>query len=183
MLILIYLSACTNNNSIPKPREYFRISFPEKEYQSFNENYPYSFDYPVYAKISKDSDANTEPYWINMNMPAYKATIHISYKEVNNDVGKFIEDSHILAYKHVVKADAINEAIFANDSLSVFCKLYSIEGNAATPMQFHITDSVNHFLRGSLYFNVPPNKDSLAPAIDFLIEDVIYLMETFKWKN
>ncbi len=180
---MIIFSACTEDKPMPKPREYYRVSFPEKEYQQFLEDYPYSFEYPTYAVIIPDTDNNSELFWINMQFPDYNATIHISYKKVNNDVGQFIEDSHTLAYKHVVKADAINEAIFMDDSLKTFCKLYSIEGNAATPMQFHITDSVNHFLRGSLYFNVSPNKDSLTPSIDFLIEDVIHIMETFEWKS
>jgi len=183
ILISIILSACTDNTPMPKPREYYRVNFPEKEYLRFSEDYPYSFEYPTYAQVIADTDDNSEPYWVNIEFPAYKAAIHISYKKVNNNVGDYIEDSHTLAYKHAIKADAINEAIFINDTLRTFCKLYSIEGNAATPMQFHITDSVSNFLRGSLYFKVSPNRDSLAPSIDFLIEDVIHLMETFEWKN
>jgi len=183
ILIFILLSACTETPPTPKPREYYRVNFPDKKYQLFSEDYPYSFEYPTYAQVVPDTDDYSEPYWINLEFPAYNASIHISYKKVNNDIGQFIEDSHTLAYKHAIKADAINEAIFINDTLRTYCKIYSIEGNAATPMQFHITDSVSNFLRGSLYFKVSPNRDSLAPSIDYLIEDVIHLMETFEWKN
>jgi gliding motility-associated lipoprotein GldD len=60
--------------------------------------------------------------------------------------------------------------------------LYNIKGNTASSVQFYLTDSVNHFLRGSLYFDVKPNKDSLAPVINFIRGDIEHFMESFSWK-
>ena len=65
---------------------------------------------------------------------------------------------------------------------SVYGVLYEIKGNAASSVQFYATDSTKHFLRGALYFNTVPNKDSLAPAIQFVEEDIIHLIETLSWK-
>ena len=93
-----------------------------------------------------------------------------------------MEDSRKLAYKHSIKADAIGERFFQNDEHHVYGILYEIKGNAASPLQFAITDSTRHFLRGALYFNSIPNKDSLAPVIDFIKEDMMQLMETVSWK-
>lgn len=181
-IIIILISSC-KENPIPKPRAYFRISFPEKEYQQYESDCPYTFKYPVYSTITLDKNQLSEPCWININFPQYKATIHLTYKKIENDnLQELFEDSHTLVYKHVVKADAINDVLYINDSLKVYATVFNIEGNAASPLQFHATDSVNHFLRGSLYFRVTPNKDSLAPSINFIKEDIRYLIESLEWK-
>ncbi|MCR5455573.1 MAG: hypothetical protein K6F33_11355, partial [Bacteroidales bacterium] len=64
----------------------------------------------------------------------------------------------------------------------VYGLLYGIKGNVASPLQFYITDSTRHFLRGSLYFNCSPNKDSLAPSVEFVRQDIERLFETLIWK-
>ncbi|HNZ71643.1 MAG TPA: gliding motility lipoprotein GldD, partial [Prolixibacteraceae bacterium] len=64
----------------------------------------------------------------------------------------------------------------------VYGTVYSIKGNAASPMQFYLTDSVEHFLRGSMYISEIPNYDSLQPVINFLEADMIRLIETLSWK-
>ncbi|MDE5612858.1 MAG: gliding motility lipoprotein GldD, partial [Odoribacter sp.] len=59
---------------------------------------------------------------------------------------------------------------------------YFIEGNTASSTQFYVTDSVKHFLRGALYFKQHPDKDSLAPVIHYLRQDIVNLMETVRFK-
>jgi len=179
--ISIFITSCTKNGN-PKPREYFRITMPLKTYQDYNTDCPYFFRYPNYANILPDKDANTEPCWININLPTFKAKIYISYKTIDNNIEKLTEDSRTLAYKHNIKADAINEILIENNEAKVYGIYYQIKGNAASPAQFYLTDSIKHFLRGSLYFDVNPNKDSLAPAIDFLVSDIDTLINSFYWK-
>jgi hypothetical protein len=53
----------------------------------------------------------------------------------------------------------------------------------ASSVQFYATDSLRHFLRGSLYFFTTPNVDSLAPSIAFLTRDIEYLMQTIEWEK
>ncbi len=167
----------------PKPRGYFRIDLPQKNYQLFDSVCPYSFEYPVYSRIEADIDLNTEPCWINIFYPAYNANIHISYKKIYNNLDEMIEDAHTLAYKHTIKADAINEEMFQNPEEKVFGILYDIQGDAASSTQFWLTDSTNHYLRGALYFMVEPAEDSLAPVIAFIKDDIIHLIETMSWKE
>ncbi|MCK5169644.1 MAG: gliding motility lipoprotein GldD, partial [Bacteroidales bacterium] len=114
--------------------------------------------------------------------PDLNGKIHISYKTIDNNLNQILEDTRKLVYKHTIKADAINEKMFIKPEKKVYGILYEIEGNAASPMQFFLTDSINHYLRGALYFNVEPNKDSLAPVLDFVREDIIVLIESFEWK-
>ncbi len=181
VLMVMSLASCTDSYT-PLPRGYFRIGLPEKKYRVFDSTLPYRFNYPEYSKVVADADAPSEPYWVNIVFPKFNSTIHISYKTLNNNIDAVMEDSRKLAYKHSIKADAIGERFFQNDEHHVYGILYEIKGNAASPLQFAITDSTRHFLRGALYFNSIPNKDSLAPVIDFIKEDMMQLMETVSWK-
>jgi gliding motility-associated lipoprotein GldD len=181
LLLVLLLLACQQSNT-PKPRGYLRIDFPAKEYVLFDSVCPYAFEYPTYGKIVPDTDYNTEPCWINIEFPDFDGKIHISYKDVNQNLNDFIEDSRTLTYKHTIKADAIKETVYTNPERAVYGILYDIKGNAASSLQFYLTDSNAHFVRGSLYFNVQPDQDSLAPVISFFREDIIHLVESFAWK-
>lgn len=184
---VLVLLACKEKYT-PKPRQFFRIDFPEKTYQPLPPGFPYQFDIPGYSKIVADDDNPDQPNWINISVPANKAELHISYYNIKNQatpgrvlLNKFMEDTRTLAYKHSQKADAIQEQVFMNPANNVFGLIYKIEGNAASPMQFFLTDSTNHFLRGALYIRDVPNIDSLKPVIDFLEADIVRLIETTTW--
>jgi gliding motility-associated lipoprotein GldD len=172
----------------PKPRSYFRIDFPEKSYHPISEIYPYRFEIPDYSFIEQDPNNPSKPYWTNIEVPANKAEIHLSYYTLtDNQDGKKIhlnelmEETRTLAYKHSIKADAITEQVFVNEREKVYGLIFRIEGNAASPLQFFLTDSTTHFLRGALYIRDVPNIDSLKPVIDFLEPDVIRIIETTSW--
>jgi gliding motility-associated lipoprotein GldD len=160
-----------------------RIDLPDKVYQLYDSVCPFSFEYPVYGIIKADTSRIAEPCWINLEFHRFGAKIHISYKPVNKNLNTYTEDSRTLTYKHTVKADAISETLYSDEEERVFGILYEIKGDAASSVQFYVTDSTEHFLRGSLYFNVQPNADSLAPVINFFRDDIIHLIETLKWKN
>jgi len=169
---------------VPKPRGFFRIEFQKKSYHILQSStFPYRFEIPDYAKVVPDEDRQAEPYWINLTIPKHKAEVHISYKKVENNLGKLIESSRKLAYDHSFKADAIDERIFINAEKRVFGTIYRLEGNTASSLQFYLTDSTKNFLRGALYIREVPNIDSIRPVIDFLIPDVIRLIETTEWVN
>ncbi|TFH38846.1 MAG: gliding motility lipoprotein GldD [Bacteroidia bacterium] len=177
---VIFVVSC-NSSGAPRPRGHFRIDLPEKLYIVYDSICPFTFEYPAYGVIVTDPGA-TEPCWFNIEFPRYRGKIHLSYKEVNGNIGLLIEDAHKLAYKHTVKAEAIEENYWENREKNVFGTVYLIQGNAASSIQFYLTDSVSNYLRGSLYFEVQPDKDSLAPVIDFFREDVIHLVESLEWK-
>lgn len=188
LLFSLLLSGCREHHT-PKPRGYFRIDFPDKTYSILKGNYPYSFEVPDYSVIQKDDKNPDQPYWINVAVPANKAYLHISFYNLKNKkktthqlLYELMEETRSLAYKHTIKADAIDEQIFVNRKAKVYGTIYNIKGNAASPMQFFLTDSTSHFLRGALYIREVPDVDSLRPVIDFLEPDVIRLIETTNWK-
>lgn len=188
MLAVFSFFSC-REASVPKPIGYFRIDLQPKKYNVFNENgqtknLPLKFEYPVYGNISYEVDDKSEPGWFNIEFPAYKARIYLTYKDVGNDLEGLIEQTYTMNVKnHIAKADAINEQIIDDLKNRKYGILYDLKGNTASAVQFYVTDSVKHYLRGSLYFESEPNADSLAPVTDFLREDVIHLIETLKWKE
>ena len=183
LLFLILLSSCDNKQYQPKPRGYFRIDFPEKEYVRLDSMSYYSFEYPTYTTITPDYHSLQEKEWINVEYPSHKGTIHISYKTVNDNLDAYLEDSYYMMTKHISRAMGIRDSVIINPERDVYGLVYFLEGEGvASPMQFYLTDSVSHFMRGSLYFNVKTNNDSLAPVIDFIIDDVRHLIETVEWK-
>jgi gliding motility-associated lipoprotein GldD len=122
--------------------------------------------------------------WFNIDFPHYGARIYLTYKAINNDFEGLMEQTYKMNVKnHISRADAINEQILNNPGNKVYGTLYDLKGKTATAVQFYATDSINHYLRGSLYFNAEPNADSLAPVIDFFRKDIIHLVESLEWKK
>ncbi len=183
IFIVIGFSSCNNEEYTPKPRAYFRIDLPQKSYQSFDTVFPYSFEYPTYALIRRDNKSNAEKYWINIHFPEYKATIHLTYKPIKNNLDSLIESSRKFVDKHINKASSIKEKAYDNPENQIYSIVYNIKGNeVASPYQFFVTDKNKHFLRGALYFNMQPKNDSLAPVVEFIEKDIDHLISTLKWK-
>lgn len=168
----------------PKPKGYMRIALPEKSYSAIETDCPYTFETADYSEFIPDERVSAEPCWFDISYPQFKAKLHFSYKPINGDLPKFLEDSRALTNKHISQASNIDESVIIKDDTKVYGTIYMVEGSrAASTIQFHLTDSADHFLRGALYFNVAPNNDSLAPVIEFLEEDVLHLIETLEWKS
>lgn len=181
LLLLAVVTGCDESYT-PKPKGYFRIELPEKKYTVYDPaGCMYAFDLPQYAQVLPYNDSVAEPCWKYIRFPRYNAEIFLSYKKVENNVSTFIEDAHTLAFKHSVKADVIDETLIETPN-RVYGIIYDIGGNAASPVQFYMTDSTSHFVRGALYFNHPPQPDSLAPVVGFLREDIIRMVSTTRWK-
>lgn len=83
--------------------------------------------------------------------------------------------------EHHIKADYIEELPYSKEN-RVFGMIFNLEGAAASSFQFYLTDSSQHFIRGSLYFNTQIRPDSLAPFYEFIKLDIIHLVNTFEWE-
>lgn len=184
-VLLSLLLSCNSDYTI-KPKGYYRIDFPQHEYKLFEQaGYPYSFEYPLYAKVTRDTslfEDNDTPYWINIEFPGYGGKIYISYKQVGNtDISKLVNDAFTMTYKHSSKATGIQDS-FMRTEKGITGVWFNVAGNAATAKQFFVTDSTRHFLRGALYFDSTPNEDSLRVVNDFLQVDMKHLINTLQWK-
>lgn len=186
VILSLLLSACGGNHDYsPKPRGYFRIEFPVKAYQTYNGGCPFTFDYPRYAKVEKDSLRGAKPCWLNIQYPQFNGTIHVSYEDITSPkvFNELVEDAHLFAFKHTVKASSIDEGMIAYPDKKMYGIYYTIEGNAASSAQFFLTDSTRHYLRAALYFRSEPRIDSIQPVLNFVKKDMDVMIKTMKWKE
>jgi gliding motility-associated lipoprotein GldD len=170
-------------NPVPRKKTYFRIDLPEKKYTQYESQCPVSFEAPNYAKIENvPAEEGETGCWFNLFVPRLRATVYCSYFPVENNLEKHISKAYDFTLMHEVKATAIRRTQIRIDSTKMYGIIYDLEGEAASQLQFFVTDSVNHFLRGVLYFRNKPNADSLAPCLNFMREDVVHMIETMRWK-
>lgn len=183
---VIALLACNSDYTL-KQRGYYKITFPEHRYQTYDQpGIPYSFEYPVYANIIRDTtffEAKPENnYWINIDFPQFYGKIYISYKQIRkNNFDSLVADAFKMTYKHTSKATEIRDSLMKTP-LGFSGVFFQVGGNAATAKQFFVTDSVKSFVRGALYFDASPNSDSLAVVNNFLEEDMKHLINTLRLK-
>ncbi|HVV54343.1 MAG TPA: hypothetical protein VHC47_03405 [Mucilaginibacter sp.] len=184
--------ACSHDHDYsPKPRGFFRIYYPKKEYRLFDSIYPFTFIYPKYAYIEKDMHPLPDEkllnmkYLFNMQFPQFNGTLHLSYESITSKqvFDELIEDARTFAFKHTVKATAIDQGIIRNPEHKIYGIYYTIDGNAASSLQFFVTDSVKNYLRGALYFNTVPRLDSIQPVLNFVKKDIDTMIKTFRWKG
>jgi gliding motility-associated lipoprotein GldD len=185
--VAMLLFSCNSAYTFKK-RGYFKIDFPEKTYKLFNQaGYPYTFEYPGYAKVTKDStffEAKPEnDWWLNIDLPLFAGRIYISYKDIGkNKLDSLVNDAFTMSYKqHTYKASGIEPQPFVTSN-NISGVYFTLSGNTATANQFFLTDSTKHFLRGALYFYATPNEDSLSVVNDFVKKDLEHLINTLKWK-
>ncbi len=177
LLLFVVVVSC-KNDVLPKPSSQLRLDYPVAEYAAFSNHCPFEFEMNNDAIIKEDKNCG-----FTIEYPKMKATIYITYKTVNNDVNALLRDAQSLTYKrHTQKADEITEQPFINSERKVYGMFYDVTGNAATNSLFYATDSVKHFVTGSVYFYAKPNFDSILPAESFVKNDMKRLLETIKWK-
>lgn len=187
-LVAVLYSAC-NADYTPKQRAYPRVVLPpQHSYQSYQSgSCPFTFEYPTYAQMVRDTvffnEPTENPCWMDINLPSLNAALHLSYKQINgrNTLAKLAEDAHTMNSKHIIRADFIEDSLFRT-SKGIEGIYYQVGGNAASPIQFVLTDTIQHFVWASLYFNNTPNADSVAPVLQFVQKDIQHLMDTFEWK-
>jgi len=182
-IALVYYFFFSEGILVPRKKSYFRIDFPEKKYTAYESQCPVTFEVPNYAKIENvPAEEGNTGCWFNMIVPRLRATVYCSYFPVNNNLEKHVSKAYDFTLMHEVKATAIRRTQVRIDSTKMYGIIYDLEGEAASQLQFFVTDSLNHFMRGVLYFRNKPNADSLAPCLNFMREDVVHMIETMRWK-
>lgn len=180
IVLLLTIASCEEEayDYYPKPRGYMRLDFPDRQYAIFSpDSCPYQFEIPEYFRVDDKLECNKD-----IQMERFNATLFLTYLPIDTNLMMNIEYSRKLVYDHSIKADAIDEIPIRDRARKAYGLKYNIKGNAASPYQFYVTDSAQHFLRGALYFNVKPNYDSIRTSLEYITEDIDYLLETVQWK-
>ena len=175
LLFSISLISC-GDETLPKPKGYLSLNYPKNIYKKLELNRPYSFNVSKQA-ITIDEKNN----WLKIKYPKLKASIDITYRPIENNLKELLIESEKLVFEHTVKADQISSNDFLNKDKKVFGTVYEITGNAASQIQFHITDSTKHFIKGALFFYAKPNYDSILPAVGYIKKDIATIMESLEW--
>ena len=176
MGLAILLASC-KEEPVPKPKAQLRLEYPKAEYVLTQSDCPYHFE---------KSEASVAEFnakcWLNLEYPELKATVNMTYRPVEDNLGELFREAEKLTFNHTIKADGISSRPYANEKSRVYGSIFEVTGNAASPLQFHVTDSVNHFITGAVYFEVQPNYDSIRPAVRHIEKDVVRMIETLEWK-
>ncbi|WP_299102397.1 gliding motility lipoprotein GldD [uncultured Winogradskyella sp.] len=181
--ILSLLMLSCGNDPLPKPKGYLRLEYPNANYKKAIVPLPFSFEKNELANPISAVKSTPNSKGVDIKYPALKATIYLTYKEVNNgNLDSLLRDAQNLTQKHTIKADEISSNLYENKTQNVYGMIYEIGGDAASQSQFYVTDSINHFLSGSLYFYAKPNYD-IYPAAEYLKKDIRHIMESVHWKE
>ena len=178
LLICIVIVFSCKDEVLPKPKGQLRLVYQNPSYVLTKSECPYQFEYSTIS-ITKTN----QKCWMNIEYPDLNATINLTYRPIDNNLKELFIEAEKLTFNHAIKADGISSKPYENKSKKLYGSIYEVTGNAASPIQFHVTDSTNNFITGAVYFNIQPNYDSIVPAINYLHKDIIHLMETMEWKN
>jgi len=175
--LAIALMGSCGDEVVVKPEAKLRLQYPVPTYKEVTISCPYSFEKNRMATLEIKPNCG-----VNIHYPRMKATLYLTYQPVGDNLEALLSDAQKLTYDHTIKATEIFEQPRADSIHKVYGMFYMINGDAATQSQFYVTDSLNHFLTGSLYFNSRPNFDSIYPAVAYLRDDIRRIMETIHWK-
>ncbi|CAL2103863.1 Gliding motility lipoprotein precursor GldD [Tenacibaculum sp. 190130A14a] len=179
VLMLVMLMVSCDEETLPKPKGYLSLNYPQKSFKKLTLVKPYSFEI-----AQNTSQKNLPKNWMKVEYPELKASVDITYRPIKNNLRELLMEAEKLVFEHAIKADQITAPVeYVNPVKKVYGSLYEIKGNAASQIQFHATDSARNFLKGSLFFYTKPNYDSLLPAIEYIKADMIKMMETLEWKE
>lgn len=168
----------------PKPRGYVRIEPIKAEYQSLNKiDLPFDFQVSKVAIVELLAES-TKVNGLTLVYPELGAKVYCSYLPITPASFATVEaDSRSFVARQLKPETRISEKAYTNPEARVYGSLFLLDGDLASPVQFLLTDSTTHFFRGALYFDCKPNADSLAPAVRYIRDDIIELMQTFSWSK
>lgn len=183
LIILLFslVVACESTEIQPKPDAQLALNYEKAAYKLLDlADCPFQFEINANARLKKPR--TPKPCWANIYYPQQKATIFITYSSIEGNLDDYLRDAQKLPLQHSIKAEKIEANVYTNLEKNTFGTFYEVEGDAASQAQFYLTDSIQHFLTGSIYFEAAPNYDSILPAAQYLKTDIRRIMETLSWK-
>jgi len=186
---LLAISISCSTDYSPKPRGYFHINLPHPVYQDLLAYPDFKCSISNQALVEelkngqngKQDKKETE---FNLSYPRLHAKIYCTYFRMNSsDFPVLSEESRRMTDFQNKKAKGITEVAYSHPEQKVYGLVYEIEGAAASPVQFVITDSVHSFFRGALYFDTAYNRDSIAPVLAYINKDIHVMIESFQWNR
>jgi gliding motility-associated lipoprotein GldD len=180
-IFCIFICLSCDEIPVPKPKAFLSLDYPRATYLKSQLDLPFEFEKNKLAQLNVLKKNNTLE-GIVLRYPTLKASVFINYKKVNENLEKYISDAQSMTKKHLQVADEISERMYENTQQKLYGIFYDLKGNVASQSQFYVTDSTRHFISGALYFESKPNYDSILPAINYVQKDLLYFIESLRWK-
>lgn len=180
--LTVLFTACSNDIPVPKPSLYLKHQFPKQEYQPIAPTCPYTFEINKEYRITDVDSKIPNTCHKEMDLGKLNGMMHFSYIKMTEPLADYVNYVNDKVEEHIVKASGKKIRDYVNSEKKVYGTIFEIQGNVATPIQFYLTDSTNHFFSGMLYFNAVPNYDSLKTSIEYVTQDLEHLINTFQWK-
>ena len=118
----LFLEAC-NGFVQPKPIGMLRLEYPTPKYKKISDIYPFDFEINQNALLKKSAKIAPDIYY-----PDMKATLYLSYVNVENNIDSLLNDAYKLPRKHMIKAEEIPERVFISEEHKVYGTLFSVVG-------------------------------------------------------
>ncbi len=145
--ILVIFISC-DQNIIPKPEAFLNLEYPTPKYKYIDKycESVFEINQDAIIKINNKNCINQIHY------PLQKATIYLSYLKIKNNLDSILQDMNRMPLKHVRQQSDINQKEFFNERNQIYGSIFSIKGNAASQVQFYLTDKKKKFLNRFFIF-------------------------------
>ena len=182
LLVFSFFLGC-KELSVPKPKIFLNLNYPEAVYEKLDAEYPFKFDKNKLSVVQNINSSNEDLTLVSLNYSLLNAKVFITHYNTKDKLSKYISEFEFNMHNHAKVAYEISEQEFENAESAVFGSYYDITGPVASQSQFYVTDSIHHFLTAALYFEVKPNYDSILPAVRYIQKDMIQMLKSLEWKD
>jgi gliding motility-associated lipoprotein GldD len=180
--LLLILASCEEPQYVPKPPTYLRLELPDHTYTLHKDDCPYSFEIADLYKVTSAPPELGNACHKRIELGPMNGTTYIRYWDIVEPLAYYINSANDEIDRHKLKATNIVDKNIIRPKDRVFGTFFELQGDVATPFQFYLTDSTDHFIYCEVLFNSTPNYDSLIPTLEYLKKDLDQLLETFKWQ-
>ena len=156
---------------------------------------PYTAEYSAYdslplqlqvnssAKVLEADDASTPEgsHWINISYPRFGSTVYCTYVDVTPaSLDRHLRNRYERIEKNV--RGTMRNVLFADSITGISSDVFfAAEGNVV-PLQFISTDSATFVFSGAVFIPTAANAASVAPIVDNISDDVMYMLQNLKPK-
>ena len=171
-----------DNECIPRRRAFMRIEPYAADYSAYD-SLPLQLQVNSSAKVLEADDASTPEgsHWINISYPRFGSTVYCTYVDVTPaSLDRHLRNRYERIEKNV--RGTMRNVLFADSITGISSDVFfAAEGNVV-PLQFISTDSATFVFSGAVFIPTAANADSVAPIVDNISDDVMYMLQNLKPK-
>lgn len=180
--LFLFHFSCDETNYLPREKGFLRLEFEKPTYDTFSSeasklNFIFNNAYSSFEIVSDEK--------IVLKYKDIKIDLVLSDVELENlsSFEESIRNFYVFLEPHRKKSNQISIKEFTSVDNKRFAKVFEMRGPVASPLQFYVTDSINHFLFGSMNVMVKSNYDSIYPSIMYVKNDIFSIIESVNWEE